>query len=108
MWWKRKEERIEVKKVSLPNDVAPIIVVPHENESKIIVEDDTLDDDIASLSYGTMSDGIIEDDFIIPITCCDNYDWEDSDTSYNLEIFLAPTWKIMMIIIAILLVLFIL
>ena len=54
------------KKVSLPNDVAPIIVVPHENESKIIVEDDILDDDIASLSYGTMSESTIDDDFVMP------------------------------------------
>ena len=71
---KKKRRKNRGKKVSLPNDVSPIIVVPHENESKTIVEDDTLDDDIASLSYGTMSEGIIEDDFIIPITCCDNYD----------------------------------
>ena len=53
--------------MSLPNNVAPIIVVPHENESKIIVEDDALDDD-----------------FVMPIACCDDYDWEDNDTSYNL------------------------
>ena len=32
-----------------------------------------------------MSKGTIEDDFVMPITCCHNYDWEDSDTSYNLE-----------------------
>ena len=42
--------------------------MPHENESKIIVEDDTLDDD-----------------FVMPIACCDNYDWEDIDVSYVLE-----------------------
>ena len=42
--------------------------MPHENESKIIVEDDALDDDL-----------------IIPIACCDDYDWEDSDASYDLE-----------------------
>ena len=82
---KKKRRKGKGKKVSLPNNVAPIIVVPHENESKILVEDDTLDDDIASLSYGIMSKGAIDDDFIIPITCCDNYDWEDNDTSYNLE-----------------------
>ena len=41
--------------------------MPHENESKIIVEDDALDDD-----------------FVMPIACCDDYDWEDNDTSYNL------------------------
>jgi hypothetical protein len=88
---KKKRRRSKGKKVSLPNDVAPIIVMPHENESKIIVEDDILDDDIASLSYGTMSEETIEDDFVMPITPCDDYDWENNDTSYNLENFLAPT-----------------
>ena len=82
---KKKIRKSRGKNVSLPNDVAPIIVVPHEDESKIIVEDDTLDDDIASLSYGTMSEGIIEGDFVMHITRCDDYDWEDNDTSYNLE-----------------------
>ena len=65
--------------------------MPHENESKIIVEDDALDHDL-----------------VMPIACCDDYDWEDNDTSYNLEIFLASTWEIMMIAIVIPLVLFIL
>ena len=66
---KKKRRKSRGKAVSLPNNIAPIIDMPHENESKIIVEDDTL-----------------EDDFVMPITCCDNYDWEDNDTSYNLEI----------------------
>ena len=48
------------------------------------MEDDALDDDIASMSYGTMSERTIDDDFVMPIACCDNYDWEDNDTSYNL------------------------
>ena len=65
---KKKIRKSRGKKVSLPNDVAPIIVVPHEDESKLIVEDDTLDDD-----------------FVMPIACCDDYDWEDNDTSYDLE-----------------------
>ena len=65
---KKKRRKSRGKEVSLPNNVAPTIVVPHENESKIIVEDDTLDDD-----------------FVMPIACCDDYDWEDNDTSYNLE-----------------------
>ena len=43
--------------------------MPHENESKIIVEDDALDDDL-----------------VMPIACCDYYDWEDNNTSYDLEI----------------------
>src|SRR3990170_231215 len=82
---KKRRRKSKGKKVSLPNNVAPIIVVPHESESKIIVEDDILDDDIASLSYGTMSEGTIEDDFFMPITHYDDYDWENNDTSYNLE-----------------------
>ena len=65
---KKKRKRKRGKKISLPNNVAPIIVVPHENESKIIVEDDALDDDL-----------------VMPIACCDDYDWEDNDTSYDLE-----------------------
>ena len=48
------------------------------------MEDDALDDDIASMSYGTMSESTIDDDFVMPIACCDNYDWEDNDTSYNI------------------------
>ena len=36
--------------------------MPHENE------DDTLDNDL-----------------VMPIACCDDYDWEDNDTSYDLE-----------------------
>ena len=60
---KRRKNR--GKKVSLPNNVAPIIGVPHENDSKIIVEDDALDDDIASLSYGTLSERT-DDDFVMP------------------------------------------
>ena len=71
---KKKRRKNKGKKVSLPNNVAPIIVVPHENESKIIVEDDALDDD-----------------FVMPITHCDVYDWENNDTSYNLENLFAQT-----------------
>ena len=58
---KKKRKGKRVKKVSLPNKVAPIIVVPRENE------DDTLDDDL-----------------VMPIACRDDYDWEDNDTSYDL------------------------
>src|SRR5215216_5627134 len=65
---KNKIRKNRGKKVSLPNNVAPIIVVPHENESKIIVEDDTLDDD-----------------FVMPIACCDDYDGEENDVPYDLE-----------------------
>ena len=80
---KKKRKRKRGEKISLPNNVAPIIVVPHENE------DDALDDDL-----------------VMPISCCDDYDWEDNDIPYDLEIFLALAWK--NIIIAILLVLSIL
>ena len=31
-----------------------------------------------------MEDDALDDDFVMPIVCCDNYDWEDNDTSYNL------------------------
>jgi hypothetical protein len=82
---KKKRRRSKVKKVSLPNDVAPIIVMPHESESKINVEDDILDDDIDSLPYGTMSEETIEDDFVMPITHRDDNDWENNDPSYNLK-----------------------
>ena len=82
---KKKRQRSKGKKVSLPNGVAPIIVMPHESESKINAEDDLLDDDIDSLSYGTMFEETIEDDFCMPITHCDDYDCENNDTSYNLE-----------------------
>jgi len=81
---KKKRRKKRGKKVSLPNNVSPIIVVPHENESKIIVEDDALDDDIASMSYGTMTESTIDDDFVMPIARYDDYDWEDNNTSYNL------------------------
>ena len=81
---KKKRKGKRGKKISLPNNVAPIIVMPHENESKIIVEDDALDDDIASMSYGTMTKSTIDDDFAMPIACCDDYYWEDNDTTYNL------------------------
>ena len=82
---KKKRRKNRGKKVSLPNNVAPIIVMHHENESKIIVEDDALDDDIASMSYGTMSESTIDYDFVMPIACCDDYDWEDNDTPYDIE-----------------------
>ena len=59
---KKKRKRKRGKNVSLPNKVAPIIAVPHENE------DDTLYDDL-----------------VMPIACCDDYDWEDNDASYDLE-----------------------
>ena len=88
---KNKRWKGKGKKVSLPNDVAPINVMPHENESKINVEDDILDDEIYSLSYGTMSEETIEDDFVMHVTCCDDHDWENNDTSYNLENLFAQT-----------------
>ena len=65
---KKKRKRKRGKKISFPNNAAPIIVVPNENKSKIIAEDDALDDDL-----------------VMPIAYCDDYDWEDNDTSYDLE-----------------------
>ena len=62
---KKKRRKGKGKKVSLSNNVAPIIV---ENESKSSVDVDTLDD------Y-----------FVMPTTCCDEDDWEDNDTPYNIE-----------------------
>ena len=32
-----------------------------------------------------MEDDDIEYDFVMPTTCCDDYDWEDNDASYDLE-----------------------
>ena len=42
--------------------------MPHESESNMLMEDDD-----------------IEYDFVMPTTCCDDYDWEDNDVSYDLE-----------------------
>ena len=64
---KNKRRRSKGTKVSLPNDIAPIIVMPLENEPKINVGDDILDDDIDSLPYGTTSKETIEDDFVMPL-----------------------------------------
>ena len=64
---KKKRRKNRGKKVSLPNNVAPITIVPHESESNMLMEDDDIDDD-----------------FVMPIACCDDYDWGDNDTSYNL------------------------
>ena len=33
----------------------------------------------------SMEDDDIEYDFVIPTTCCNDYDWEDNDIHYNLE-----------------------
>ena len=32
-----------------------------------------------------MEDDALDDDPVMPIACCDDYDWEDNDTSYDLE-----------------------
>ena len=42
--------------------------MPHESESNMLMEDDD-----------------IEYDFVMPTTCCDDYDWEDNDVSYDIE-----------------------
>ena len=54
---KKKRKRKRGKKVSLPNNVAPITIVPHESESNMLMEDDD-----------------IEYDFVIPTTFCNYYD----------------------------------
>ena len=47
MWWRRrKEKRKRGKKISLPDNAAPITVVPHEN---IIVEDNDTSYDLENL-----------------------------------------------------------
>ena len=40
---------------------------------------------IAFYYYETMSVGTIEDDFVMPTTHYDDYDYGDNDTSYDLE-----------------------
>ena len=65
---KKKRRKKRGKKVSLPNNVAPITIVPHESESNMLMEDD-----------------YIEYDFVMPTSCYDDYDWEDNDVSYDLE-----------------------
>ena len=32
-----------------------------------------------------MENDDIDDDFVMPIACCDDYDWEDNDIHYDLE-----------------------
>ena len=32
-----------------------------------------------------MEGDALDDDLVMPTTCCDDYDWEDNDTSYDLE-----------------------
>ena len=54
---KKKRRKNRGKKVSLPNNVAPITIVPHESESNMLMEDDD-----------------IEYDFVIPTTFCNDYD----------------------------------
>ena len=65
---KKKRRKSRGKKVSIPSNIAPITIVPHESESNMLMEDDD-----------------IEYDFVMPTTCCNDYDWEDNDIHYNLE-----------------------
>ena len=57
---KKKRRKRRGKKVTLPSNIAPITIVPHESESNMLMEDDD-----------------IEYDFVMPTTCCNDYDWED-------------------------------
>jgi hypothetical protein len=54
---KKKRRKSRGKKVSLPSNVSPITIVPHESESNMLMGDDD-----------------IEYDFVMPTTCCDDYD----------------------------------
>ena len=67
---KKKRRKSRGKKVTLPSNIAPITIVPHESESNMLMEDDD-----------------IEYDFVMPTTCCSDYDWEDNDVFYDLGIF---------------------
>ena len=87
---KKKRRKNRGKKVSLPNNVAPITIVPHESESNMLMEDD------------------IEHDFLMPTTCCADYDWKTMVSLMTLRIFLALAWKNMIIMFTILLVPFML
>ena len=56
-----------------------------------------------------MSVGTIEDAFVVPTSCYDDYDCgDDFDSSYDLENLFGTNWENMIIMIAILLVLFML
>ena len=65
---KKKKKRIKSRGVTLPSNIAPITIVPHESESNMLMEDDD-----------------IEYDFVMPNTCCNDYAWEDNDVFYDLE-----------------------
>jgi hypothetical protein len=65
---KKKRRKSRGKKVTLPSNIAPITIVPHESESNMLMEDDD-----------------IEYDVVMPTICCDDCDWEDNDVSYSLE-----------------------
>ena len=65
---KKKRRKSRGKKVTLQSNIAPITIAPHESESNMLMEDDD-----------------IEYDFVIPTTCCNDYDWEDNDIPYDLE-----------------------
>ena len=63
------------------------------------MEDDAFDDDIASMSYGIMSESAIDDDFVMPMLVVMIMIGKIMLLLIILEIFLAPTWEIMMIVI---------
>ena len=53
---KKKRRKNRGKRLSLPNNVAPITIVPHESESNMLMGDDD-----------------IEYDFVMPTTCCNDF-----------------------------------
>ena len=40
-----------------------------------------------------MEDDDIEYDFVIPTTCCNDYDWEGNNNTYDLENIFSTCWE---------------
>ena len=70
--------------VPSPKHVAPLIVIPSEYDSKINIEDD-IHDCYIGYYCDVKSVGTIEDDYFMPTTEFDDHDWDNDDTTYNLE-----------------------
>ena len=78
---KRGRSKNKEETVSSPKHISPIMVVPNEHESKII-EDDPLN--CIHYYLDVKSIGTIEEDYVMPVTYCDDHDWENN-TTYDLE-----------------------
>ena len=70
--------------VPSPKQVAPLMVIPSEYDSKINNKDDIYD---CYIGYycDVKSVGTIEDDYFMPTTEFDDHEWYNDDTTYNLE-----------------------